>query len=123
MQIPLWFRINKSQLDEITSNIYDNQNNKDFKITINKNTYDLKNTKNFWKKVPTSKISRNEAKKLYKELIQKDIDTLKREKSNSIKKNNILEILENIGAIFTGTYLHYKEVPKKQQLKEIFQKR
>ena len=112
--MPLWFRINKSELDELTSNIYDNQNNKDFKITINKNTYDLKNTKNFWKKVPTSKISRNEAKKLYKELIQKDIDTLKREKSNSIKKNNILEILENIGAIFTGTYLHYKEVPKKQ---------
>ena len=53
-------------------------------------------------------------KKLYKELIQKDIDALKREKSNSIKKNNILEILKNIGAIFTGTYLHYGEVPKKQ---------
>ena len=47
-------------------------------------------------------------------MIQKDIDALKREKSNSIKKNNILEILKNIGAIFTGTYLHYGEVPKKQ---------
>ena len=46
-------------------------------------------------------------KKLYKELIQKDIDALEREKSNSIKKNNILEILKNIGAIFTVTYLHY----------------
>ena len=47
-----------------------------------------------------------------KELMQKDIDALEREKSNSIKKNNILKILENIGAIFTGAYLHYGEVPK-----------
>ena len=52
-------------------------------------------------------------KKLYNELIQKDIDVLEREKSNSIKKHNILKILENIDAIFTGTYLHYGEVPKK----------
>ena len=45
-------------------------------------------------------------------MIQKDIDALKREKSNSIKKNNILELIKNIGAIFTGAYLHYEEVPK-----------
>ena len=63
--------------------------------------------KKIWTRVTTSKISKNEAKKLYKELIQKDIDVLEREKSNSIKKHNILKILENIGAIFTGTYLHY----------------
>ena len=49
-----------------------------------------------------------------KELMQKDIDALEREKSNSIKKNNILKILEDISAIFTGDYLHYREVPKKQ---------
>ena len=78
MQILLWFRINKSEFDKLKSNIYDNQINKDFKITMNKKTYDLKNAKNFWIKVTTSKISRNEAKKLYKELIQKDFDVLER---------------------------------------------
>ena len=57
---------------------------------------------------------------MYKELIQKDIETPKREKIKGIKKNNILKILENIGAIFTGTYLYYGELSKKQQLKEIF---
>ena len=88
-QIPLWFRINKPEFDELTSNIYNNQNNKDFIITINKKTYDLKNEKYFWTKVTTSKTCRNEAKKLYKELIQKDIDALEREKSNSIRGNNI----------------------------------
>ena len=68
-----------------------------------------------------SEISKNGAKKLYKELIQKYIDALEREKSNKIKKNNILKILENINAIFTGTYLHYGELPKKQNLKEVLQ--
>ena len=68
--------------------------------------------KKIWTRVTTSKISKNEAKKLYKELIQKDIDVLEREKSNSIKKHNILKILENIDAIFTGTYLHYGECLK-----------
>ena len=110
MQIPLWFKIHKSEFDELKSS--DNQNNKDFKITINKKAF--KKRKNFWTKVPTSKISKNEAKKLYKELIQKDIDTLKREKIKGIKKNNILKTLENIGAIFTGTYLYYGELSKKQ---------
>ena len=42
----LWqFKINKPDFDELTNDIYDNQNNRDFKITINKKTYDLKNAK------------------------------------------------------------------------------
>ena len=40
MQISLWFRINKSEFDKLTSNIYNNQNNKDFKIAIHKKTYE-----------------------------------------------------------------------------------
>ena len=113
MQIPLWIRTNKSEFDELTSVIYDNQNNKDFKTAINKKSFDLKNAKIFWAKTTKSKVSKNEAKQLFKELIQKDIAALKREKSNSIKKNNILKILENINAIFTGTYLHYRELSKR----------
>ena len=109
MQRPLWFEINKPEFDELTSDIYDNQNNKDFIITINKKTYDLKNAKKIWAKVTTNKISKTEAKKLYKELIQKDTDPLEREKSNSIKKDNVLKVLDNIDAIFTGAYLHYKD--------------
>ena len=63
-QIPLWFRINKPEFQELTSNLYINQNNKNFKITINKKTYDLKDAKNFWIKITKSNICRNEAKKL-----------------------------------------------------------
>ena len=90
MQIPLWFRINKSEFDKLTSEIYDNQTNKDFKIAINKKTYDLKNAKKFWSKITKSKIARNEAKIFYKELIQKDID-VQREKKVIALKNTIFK--------------------------------
>ena len=45
-------------------------------------------------------------------MIQKDIDTLEREKSNGFENNNVLNTLEKVGSIFTGSYLHYKNVPK-----------
>ena len=44
--------------------------------------------------------------------MQKDIDTLERDKSNGFEKYNILNILKNVGSIFTGAYLHYKNVFK-----------
>ena len=56
-------------------------------------------------------------------MIQKDADALEREKSNNIKKHNILKILKNIGAIFTGSYLHYGEMPKKNNSWKKFCKR
>ena len=69
--------------------------------------------------VTTSNVSKSEVKKLYNELIQKDIDALEREKIDEkrveidgIRKYNILNILKNVGSIFMGTYLHYKNVPK-----------
>ena len=49
---------------------------------------------------------------MYKKLLQKGIDALEREKSNNIKKHNILDILNNIGTIFTGAYMHCGDVPK-----------
>ena len=50
MQIPLWFRTDKSDFDELTSDIYDNQNNKDFKITINKKIMIYKTHEKFGQK-------------------------------------------------------------------------
>ena len=62
--------------------------------------------------VTTRNISKSEVKKLYKELMQKDNDALEGEKSNDIRKYNILKILNNVGSVSTGTYLHYGD--KKQ---------
>ena len=116
MQKPLWFEINKKEFEELTRDIHNNQDNNDFKIIINKRTYDLKNAKIFWIEVTTRKTTKSEAKKLYNGLIQKDIDTLEREKSDGFKKYNVLNILENVASIFTGVNLHYKNVPKENML-------
>ena len=66
----------------------------------------MKNAKEFWMEVSTRKISKSEAKNLYKELIRKDIDALENKKSNDAGIYNTLQILSNVGAIFTGSYLH-----------------
>ena len=67
--------------------------------------------------VTTRKITRREAKKLYSKLIQKDTDALEREKSNDTRKYNVLNILNNVGSIFTtDTDSHYKDVPKETML-------
>ena len=50
---------------------------------------------------------------MYNELIQKDIDALEREESDDIGKHNILDILNNVGSIFIGACLHFKDAPKK----------
>ena len=59
IQKPLWFKINKPEFDELTGDIYNNQDNKDLIITINKKNYDLKNEKKkIWTEVTTCKISK-----------------------------------------------------------------
>ena len=78
----------------------------------------MKNEKINQTEVTTPKITKSKAKKLYNELIQKNTDALEREKSNDIKKYNILNVLNNIGSIFTGTCSHYIDV----YLKEISQR-
>ena len=107
----LYFEINKKKFEELTRKIYNNEDNNNFKIIINRITYDLKNANKFWTKVATRKTTKSEAKKLYNELIQKDIDTL-RKKINRSEKYNILNIPNNVGLIFTCAYLHYRDVPK-----------
>ena len=72
--------------------------------------------------VTTGKTTKSEAKKIYKELIQKDVDALKREKIDEaevenidgIRKHNVLNILNNVASIFTGTSLDYKNMPKEK---------
>ena len=62
-QKPLWIEINKKEFEELTRNIYNNQDNNNFKIIINRRTYDLKNAKKFWTEVTTRKTTKSEAKK------------------------------------------------------------
>ena len=66
----------------------------------------------------STETTKSEAKKWHNKLTWKDIDALEREKNDEsnkiggIRKHNMLNILKNIASIFTGAYLHYKNVPK-----------
>ena len=112
MQKPLWFEIHKKEFEELTRDTNNNQDNNNFKIIKNKRTYDLKNAKKIWMEVTTRKTTKSEVKKLYNELVQEDVAALEGEKSNDTRKHNILNILNNVGSIFTGLYFRYKDVPR-----------
>ena len=49
MQKPIWFEINKKEFEELIRDIYNSQDNNNFKIVINERTYDLKNAKKMGK--------------------------------------------------------------------------
>ena len=68
------------------------------KITkINNDNYDSKNVKQFLPEIVTKKISKNEAQELHKNLIEPKVDKFKNAKGRGKdKRNNILNILENI---------------------------
>ena len=76
MQKPLQFEIHKKEFEELTRDTNNNQDNNNFKIIENKRTYDLKNAKKNWMEVTTRKTTKSEAKKLYNELVQEDVDAL-----------------------------------------------
>ena len=130
MKKTLWFEINKKELEELTREIYNNQDKNDFKIIINRRPYDLKNAKKIWREVTIHKSTKSDAKKLYNELIQKDNDALEKEKNyaereevDGIIKYNVLNILKNVGSIFSGAYLDYKNVPKEAMFERSIEER
>ena len=119
MQKSLWFEINNKEFEEWTGDIYNNQDNNDFKIVIKK---ELMVQKTLYE-VSTRKTTKWEVKKLYNKLIQKDTDTLEREKNDRFKNYNVLNILNNVGSIFTGAYLHYKNMPKETMFERSIEER
>ena len=56
-------------------------------------------------------------------MIQKDTDTLEREKNDRFKNYNVFNILNNVGSIFTGAYLHYKNMPKETMFERSIEER
>ena len=130
MKKTLWFEINKKELEELTREIYNNQDKNDFKIIINRRPYDLKNAKKIWRKVTIHKSTKSDTKNLYNELIQKDNDALEKEKNyaereevDGIIKYNVLNILKNVRSIFSGAYLDYKNVPKEAMFERSIEER
>ena len=73
----------------------------------------MKNAKKVLVKITTQKISEKETLKLYSDLITPEITALEKTKGKGKDRtNNILNVLNNLESVFTGAYLHYKNVSK-----------
>ena len=103
----------RNDFNSLIQDVYNNLNNNEFKTTVDKKPYDLKNAKKSLGKITTQKISAEDTKKLYADLIAPDITKLENMKGKGKnKRHKILEVLENLKSVFTGVYLHYKDVAK-----------
>ena len=117
MKRPLWVKIDESDFDSLIQDVYDNLNNNEFKTTVNKRVYELKNARKFLLIIGTQKVSEKEANELHSGLIAPDITVLKNMKGKSKNKRyNILNVLINLRSVFTGVYLHNKDVSSELEL-------
>ena len=72
----------------------------------------MKNAKKFLEKITTQKINKEDAEKLYSNLITPDITELENMKAKGKnKRNNIWDVLKNLESVFIGVYFYYKDVP------------
>ena len=78
---PRWAKINKNDFDSLIQDVSKSLDNDEFKTTVNKKVYDLKNAEKFLLTIGTQKISEEDAKKLYSDLITPDINELTNVKS------------------------------------------
>ena len=113
---PLWIKLSRSDFASLIKDVVNNLDNKDYQTKINNDNYDLNNEEQFLRKIVAKKVSKNEAPKLYKNLIEPKVDKLtnaKKKGKSKHKRSNILNILENIeSSIFDGYYYHYFDKPK-----------
>ena len=109
----LWIKIPKSDFILLINHVVDNLDDKNYQTTVYKGKYDLKNAEKYLLEIITTKTSKDEARKLYNDLIKPDVDALKHVKGKGKnKRDNILNIESSL---FEGVYYHCKDVPKETE--------
>ena len=114
---PLWINLSREDFNLLIKDVPDNLDNKNYKTNADGRIYGLKNAKKFLLDIGTKKISKDEVRYLYDNLIKPDADTLEKSKSRgNDKRNNILTTLNNIEtSVLDGVYLHYSKKPSKTE--------
>ena len=114
---PLWINLSREDFNLLIKDVPDNLDNKNYKTNADGRIYGLKNAKKFLLEIGTKKISKDEVRYLYDNLIKPDADTLEKSKSRgNDKRNNILTTLNNIEtSVLDGAYLHYSKKPSKTE--------
>ena len=110
----LWIKLSRNDFLSLIKDIVNNLDNKNYQTTIGNNRYDLTNVEQSLLEIVTKEISKNEARKLYENLIEPKIIELTRTKSSrgKNKRSNILNIYNNgKSSIFENFYFHYFDEP------------
>ena len=99
--------MSRKDFESLIKYVPDNLNNNKFKTTVEEKPYDLKNAETFLVKITTAKISEKEAFELYSDLIIQEM--LK------AMEENIFDVPKNLESVFTGVYLHHKDLSKEEK--------
>lgn len=101
-----WIRLSREDFISLINNFVNNLDNDNYK-TVNNCKYDFKNVEKFLLEI-IKKTGEHKALKLYNNLIEPDIDELKKSTSRSkYKRNIILNVLRILKLVLSGIYLHY----------------
>ena len=114
----LWIKFFKNDFISLIKDVNDNLEIKDYQTKVGDNNYNLKNAEEYLLEIITKRISKDEALRLYNDLIKPDVDALEHAKKGKSKnkRNNIFNISNNIdSSVFDGVYFHYKTAPKKTE--------
>ena len=112
---PLGIKLSRGDFISLIKDVVNNLDNKNYQTVINNNKYDVNNAEQFLLEIVAKKIRKNEARKLYKNLIEPKSIELTRAKNirGKNRRLNILNIYSNIkSGIFNDVYFHYFNKPK-----------
>ena len=104
---PLWIKLSRNDFLLLIKDIVNNLDNKNYQTMISNNRYDLTNVEQFLLEIVTKKISKNEARKLYENLIEPKVIEITRAKSSrgKNKRLNIFNIYNNVESVFLKVFI------------------
>ena len=104
---PLWINLFRNYFLSLIKDVVNNLDNKSYQTVISNNRYGLTNVEQFLLEIVTKKISKNEARKLYENLIEPKVIEITRAKSSrgKNKRLNIFNIYNNVESVFLKVFI------------------
>ena len=109
LQKPSWVNLTEEDFNLLIKDVVDNLDDENYKTTVNNRKYNLRNTENFLLEITTKIDSKNEALKLYDDLIKEDIAALEKDGKNVSKLESVEVVLVHCNLI-KNDYQHRSKV-------------